>query len=65
MNEFTFFWRDGIRQVLKGADEVDALNKAGYGNGAIRALDFHAPGDNKDWEWVKDEHDWKRKDRKK
>lgn len=49
--DFTFYWRTGKREVLKGIDPADALNKAGYSAGAVRALDFYVPGINEDYEW--------------
>lgn len=47
MDTFTFFWRDGKRDVFQGDSRSDALNRAGYGAGALRALDFVAEGDDK------------------
>jgi len=61
LDEFTYFWLNGKREVFKGTDPVDALNKAGYGGGAVPALDFYDYGDNHDWEWDKKEKIWKRK----
>jgi len=58
MNIYTFYWLTSKREVLQGTDQADALNKAGYGNGAIRALDFWASGDNKDYFWDKDNKKW-------
>ena len=46
---FRFYWLDGKVEELRGRGAADALNRAGYGNGALRALDF--------WEQVKDEDD--------
>lgn len=37
MKVFTLFWLDGTREA--------AMNNAGYGAGALRALDFYAEGD--------------------
>jgi len=51
MAKYTFFWRDGKRQVLEGKSAVAALNSAGYGNGALRALDVFSVGDNNEWQW--------------
>lgn len=61
--KFTFFWRDGTREVLKGYDFSNALNSAGYGNGSLSALDFHALGDNQDYYWNKEEHNWVKKEK--
>lgn len=44
---FRFYWLDGKVEELPGHSAVEALNRAGYGNGALRALDF--------WEHVEDE----------
>ena len=50
---FTLFWRDGHRDVLPGNSVSDAMNKAGYGGGAVAALDFYADGDNSEYMWLK------------
>lgn len=34
------------------------MNNSGYGAGALRALDFHASGDNSDYEWNESERKW-------
>lgn len=51
MSEFTFYWRTGQREVLTGDDPADAATRAGYSQGAIRALDFYAEGDVDRYEW--------------
>lgn len=48
MNKFTFYWRDGKHETLDGTDPANALNNAGYGNGALRALDFYKKGKHND-----------------
>ena len=56
MKTFTFFWLDGNRDFFEGDSPEDALNKAGYGVGAIRALDFYTEGiENTEWAWFKSE----------
>jgi len=45
LKEFTLFWLTGDSQIVTGTDIADAMNNAGIGNGALRALDFHAKGD--------------------
>lgn len=55
---FTFYWRDGKREVFPGTGPADALNHAGYGGGAIAALDFYAEGDNHNWKWVAETREW-------
>jgi hypothetical protein len=42
MKMFLFYWLDGKFDVLEGPSAADALNRAGYGVGALRALDFHS-----------------------
>lgn len=37
---FRFHWLDGKVEELRGHGAADALNRAGYGQGAIRALDY-------------------------
>ncbi len=51
MTEFTLYWRDGTKNVVTGADIADAMNRAGFGAGAVRALDFYAKGDHRPYEW--------------
>ena len=58
MAEFTFYWRSGQREVLEGDTPEDAANQAGYGAGAIRALDFWANGNDSDYEWR--DGDWRK-----
>jgi hypothetical protein len=57
--KFTFYWRDGKREVLDGKDPADAMNKRGYGNGALRALDFYSRGENNEYAWNPTEREWK------
>jgi hypothetical protein len=54
----TFFWLDGKREVLQGQTPEASLNAAGYGNGALRALDFWAAGDNQDYLWNPETRSW-------
>jgi len=54
--KFTFFWLDGKREVFEGKDPLDALSKAGYGSGAVRALDFYMSGDDNKYIWH--DHKW-------
>lgn len=58
--KFTLFWLDGKREVIEGRDVADAMNSAGYGQGSIRALDFHANGDNKEYAWDAGAKSWER-----
>ena len=55
--KYTFFWLDGTVNVYEGTDPANALNNAGYGQGALGALDFHGSGDIRhNWKW--DEGRW-------
>lgn len=58
---FTLFWLDGKREVLKGKDPADAFSKRGYGNGALKALDFYRDGDNNGYVWNPNAHGWDKK----
>ncbi|WP_096867205.1 hypothetical protein [Mycolicibacterium houstonense] len=40
-----FHWRDGKTEELEGTSPADALNSAGYGRGAIAALDYYEEAD--------------------
>lgn len=38
------------------------MHNAGYGVGAVRALDFYAEGDQREnWEWDKEKRNWYKK----
>lgn len=58
MKKYTLFWRTGNREVVTGNDPADAMNKAGYGGGSIRALDFYSSGDCNDYVWNKETRYW-------
>lgn len=38
--KFKLVWQDGKTEIVKGNNIADAFSKAGYGGGAIRALDY-------------------------
>ena len=58
MKTFTFFWRTGEREILKGDTAANALMISGYGHGALRALDFYAEGSNNKYVWDKKGRTW-------
>jgi ribosome modulation factor len=39
--QFMLVWRDGKTETISGKDIADAFSKAGYGAGAIGALDYY------------------------
>jgi len=58
LDRYTFFWIGGRRTMCEGHGPADALTRAGYGNGALKALDFYMPGDIKDYVWDKETQNW-------
>jgi hypothetical protein len=58
MKKFTLYWLTGKREVITGNNLLDACMKEGYGNGAMRALDFHSEGENNDYSWNKTTRNW-------
>jgi hypothetical protein len=60
---FTLYWLGGKREVVKGTDIADAMNHAGYGHGALKALDFHCKGIDYDYEWNSETKEWDRKEK--
>lgn len=40
-NTYIFHWRNDKDETLQGATPADALNRAGYGRGALAALDYY------------------------
>lgn len=55
---FTLYWRTGKRDVFAGRNISDAFRRAGYGGGAIRALDFYADGDDDKYAWNTVTKEW-------
>lgn len=45
MKTFTLFWKDGKKELIRGTDIADAFRRAGYGGGALTALDYFSYGD--------------------
>lgn len=41
MSLYKFHWRDGVSEELYGDSAADALRRAGYGRGALAALDYY------------------------
>ena len=58
MSTFTLYWKDGRYDVVKGANAVDALMKAGYSVKDIRNLDFLTRGCQKEFEWKNETGRW-------
>ena len=61
MKEFTIYWLDGKREVLTGSSPANAFTSAGYGAGAMSAVDFYAEGDDDTYEWNIDTRKWMKK----
>ena len=56
---YTIFWLTGKSQIVTGREPHEAMNNAGIGAGAIRAMDFYGEGDLRDkWEWNSDARTW-------
>lgn len=60
IDQYTFYWLTGAREVLTGETPEIALMRAGYGGGAIRALDFYAKGDDRAYYWDHGSNRWQR-----
>lgn len=56
---FTLFWRTGQSQLVLGTNCAEAMTLAGYSNGAVRALDFYANGDERNnYQWNSQNKKW-------
>ena len=60
MNTYTLYWRTGKRETVQGENPAQAMTLAGYGGGAVRALDFYANGDDHNYRWDAEKRDWMR-----
>ncbi len=56
---YTIFWLTGQTQLVIGYDAVSAMNNAGIGAGAVRAIDFYAEGDKtSEYKWNSESRSW-------
>lgn len=62
-NAFTIYWRDGKRSVIYGPTIEEAFTNAGYGGGAVAAIDWYDNGDTDTHVWVKSEKTWVKRNR--
>lgn len=44
MITYIIYWKSGEYELVRGTSIADAFRRAGYGAGALRALDFYAEG---------------------
>jgi len=58
-NKYFLYWMDGDKEVISGTSIEDAFAKAGYGGGALTALDFFSSEDTHDYD--RTEHCWKKR----
>lgn len=60
MKTYTLFWLTGNVELVKGNTPEEAMTLAGYGNGAVRALDFYGEGDiRNEYIWDSNIRSWK------
>ena len=38
---FKIYWLDGREEIIEGETSASAFTKAGYGAGAVRAIDYY------------------------
>ena len=55
---FTLYWVHGDRNVIKGQSIEDAFTRAGYGHGAVPALDWYDNGVTETHRWDKENKTW-------
>lgn len=58
MKDFTFFWKTGHRDVLRGETARDAFKDAGYGMAALGAVEVWDNGDSNRYRWDKESKSW-------
>ena len=57
MNKYNLHWLDGKQEVVEGNDIADAFSRAGYGLGALPALDWCDEITPEDYGYWEDEFD--------
>ena len=56
MKTYYIFWLDGEKEEAKGINEGDAFRRAGYGAGAVQAVDVISTEDKYEWDSIL--HKW-------
>lgn len=57
---FTIYWLGGSRNVVHGKSIEDAFTRAGYGGGAVNAIDWYDNGISETHWYDKDAKEWKK-----
>lgn len=57
---WTIYWLDGTKSNLAGQTIEAAFNLAGYGNGAIAAVDFYVEGNDSEYTYNKNTKTWEK-----
>ena len=56
---YVLYWQHGKKEHVQGDCIANAMTSAGYGAGAVSALDFFSDvQDEDDWEWNTDVYNW-------
>jgi hypothetical protein len=55
---FRLYWLTGETETVSGSTVADAMNKAGYGGGAVSALDFYKEGEESTYHWDAAKKNW-------
>lgn len=58
---FTVYWRDGLKNLLKGETIEEAMRNGGYGAGSLGAVDFYANGHDDAYTWDHKTRTWDKK----
>jgi hypothetical protein len=58
MNKYRLYWLDGKTHVVEGHDIADAMNRTGFGNGSLPALDFYDTTDEQRYQWDSVSRTW-------
>ncbi|HCI57898.1 MAG TPA: hypothetical protein DFH96_03870 [Bacteroidetes bacterium] len=53
MEKIRLYWLNGKTEVIEGNTAAEAFTKAGYGAGALKALDFYDLGETQSYEYNK------------
>ena len=59
---YRFYWKDGKMDFFHGDTVKEALTNAGYGAGALAALDFYESTPEPTYEWNKETRNWDKKE---
>jgi len=59
--QFTVYWPNGVREVIRGWSLANALEHEGYGQSAKLSIQIHREGNDDNYVWNQQTKSWEKK----